>query len=223
MIIAIDGPAGSGKSTVAKLVASRLGFRYLDTGAMYRALAVRAAALGIALDDSAALGTLAAREQIHFTHVLDEALPSGVAIGGHDVTEAIRTPQADAGVSAVAKIPEVRSAMLLQQRALAAHDVVVVEGRDIGTVVFPRAELKIFLTASAEERARRRSAQNAEKGLASDQRAIEQALRHRDEADSTRAVAPLVQADDAVALDTTGLSIDDVVSRIVALAGGARS
>lgn len=220
MIIAIDGPAGSGKSTVAKLVATRLGFHYLDTGAMYRAVAVSAIASGVSLADEAALADIAAREEIVFEHEESEALPSRVRIGSVDVSTAIRTPEADGAVSAVAKSPKVREAMVAQQRAIGRAGDIVVEGRDIGTVVFPDAEVKVYLTASAEERARRRTAQQSARGHAVDAREVLVALERRDQIDSTREVAPLKAADDAIELDTTGLNIDQVVEAIAELAQG---
>lgn len=214
MIIAIDGPAGSGKSTVAKLVAARLGFHYLDTGAMYRALAVLAMDDGVSLDDDVALRTLAHANPVTFMHDGGSAVATGVSIAGRDVTHAIREPRTDAAVSTVAKLAGVRDAMVAQQRDLARVDDVVMEGRDIGTVVFPDAEVKIFLTASEEERARRRAAQQGERGHASDAAEVLRALQQRDAADSTRKVAPLVAAADAIQLDTTGLTIDEVVGAI---------
>ena len=218
MIIAIDGPAGSGKSTVAKLVAERLGYHYLDTGAMYRAVAVVAIGQGLSLDDEASLERVAHTLPIEFRHEGPGALPSRVLIGGTDVTEAIRSPEADAAVSAVAKLGRVRDAMVAQQRHIGRGEDIVVEGRDIGTVVFPHAELKIFLTASAEERARRRTVQQSETGHEVDADHVKRAIIARDEADSTRAVSPLAAASDAVELDTTGLTIDEVVHRIAELA-----
>jgi CMP/dCMP kinase len=223
MIIAIDGPAGSGKSTVAKAVAARLGFHYLDTGAMYRAVAVFAADAGIDPSDEGALGSIAREQRISFEHEAGDALPSKVFIGGRDVTAAIRTPEADAAVSAVAGMPAVRTAMVEQQRALAETSDTVVEGRDIGTVVFPGAELKVFLTASPEERARRRTLQHAGGGHDVDAVAVLDAIVKRDTADSTRVVSPLTKADDAVELDTTGLTAEQVIDAIVDLVQQARS
>ncbi len=219
MIIAIDGPAGSGKSTVAKEVAKMLGFHYLDTGAMYRSIAWLALERGISLDDDEAVADLARTETVVFSHEEGNPLPSGVAIAGHDITLEIRTPRIDKAVSPVSAIPAVREALTQQQRAIAASENIVMEGRDIGTVVFPRAELKVFLTASAEERARRRALQNAQRGLGEkDEAAILADIIRRDEADSTRAVAPLRPADDAVMLDTTGMGIDEVCAAIANLA-----
>ena len=219
MIIAIDGPAGSGKSTVAKEVAKMLGFHYLDTGAMYRSIAWLALERGISLDDDEAVADLARTETVVFSHEEGNPLPSGVAIAGHDITLEIRTPRIDKAVSPVSAIPAVREALTQQQRAIAASENIVMEGRDIGTVVFPRAELKVFLTASAEERARRRALQNAQRGFGeTDEAAILADIIRRDEADSTRAVAPLSPAEDAVMLDTTGMGIDEVCAAIANLA-----
>jgi len=223
MIIAIDGPAGSGKSTVAKLVAGRLGFHYLDTGAMYRAVAYRALEHNVALTDDTAVAQIALRDEVTFGHEPGATLPSSVLIAGKDVTDEIRSPRVDDAVSAVARLPLVREAMVAQQRAIGGTDDVVVEGRDIGTVVFPDAEVKVFLTASAEERARRRATQQAASGLIVDAAGVHDALLRRDTADSTRHHSPLVPARDAIELDTTGLTLDEVVSRIAGLAEERRA
>ena len=208
MIIAIDGPAGSGKSTVAKKVAKLLDFHYLDTGAMYRCIAWLALEHGVSLDDADAVA-----------HEAGNPLPSGVAIAGTDVTLEIRTPRIDKSVSAVSAIPAVREALTNQQRTIAASDNIVMEGRDIGTVVFPNAEVKVFLTASPEERAQRRALQNEQRGFGETDAAVILAdIIARDEADSTRDVAPLKPADDAHMLDTTGMTIDEVCEAIAALA-----
>ncbi len=224
MIIAIDGPAGSGKSTVARRVATRLGFHYLDTGAMYRAVTVAARRRGIPLTHEAALIHLAQTARIGFGYTPGEALPTQVLIDGADVTRAIRTPETDAGVSAVARQPEVRAALVAQQRALAAEADTVVEGRDIGTVVFPHAELKVYLTADPAVRARRRVAQNAQRdlGAAQDGQSAYEALVARDEADSNRACSPLATAEDARVLDTTELTLDEVCDQILAWADEVR-
>lgn len=218
MIVAIDGPAGSGKSTVARRVAERLGFRYLDTGAMYRAVAFRALASGVSPSNEAVVARIAQHDEVSFVHEGDDPMPSRVLIAGDDVTAAIRTPRVDDAVSAVARMPLVRQAMVAQQRQIAKGADIVVEGRDIGTVVFPDAELKVFLTASAEERARRRAAQHAMSGLLSDPAGVRESIERRDEADSSRAVSPLEPAVDAVELDTTALSISEVVDVIVLFA-----
>ncbi|MDI6900494.1 MAG: (d)CMP kinase [Anaerosomatales bacterium] len=221
MIVAIDGPAASGKSTVARALARRLGFAYLDTGAMYRAVAALALDRGIDLADEAALARLAEGEVITFGHPAGDPVPDTVHIGGTDVTAAIRTPEADAAVSAVARVPGVRAAMVAQQRRLAGASDTVVEGRDIGTVVFPDAPVKAYLTASAEERARRRHGELAERGHALEERAVHEGIEARDSADSTRAASPLAVADDAVVVDTTGMSVDEVVERVARLVGEA--
>ncbi|MDZ4180627.1 MAG: (d)CMP kinase [Coriobacteriia bacterium] len=222
MIVAIDGPAGSGKSTVARLVATRLGFHYLDTGAMYRSVALAAVNAGLNLDDAAAVSAIAHTVTIGFEHDGDASIPTRITLDGRDVTAAIRTPQIDAAVSAVARLASVREAMVPQQRVIGATDDLVAEGRDIGTVVFPDADVKVFLTASPEERARRRHAELAARGDAIDAAAVHEGLVARDEADSSRETAPLVAAGDAVVLDTTGLTIDQVVEAIATLAQAAR-
>ena len=218
MIIAIDGPAGSGKSSVAKVVAGRLGFYYLDTGAMYRAVAFRALAQGISLDDEAAVAAIATSEPIAFGHEAGEPLPSRISIGGVDITNEIRTPAVDDAVSPVARLAAVRSAMVEQQRHLAEHADIVVEGRDIGTVVFPDAELKVYLTASPGERARRRAAQQSASGHVVDEAGVRDAIARRDAIDSTRTHSPLAVATGAVEVDTTDLTFDQVVERIADLA-----
>ena len=223
MIIAIDGPAGSGKSTIATRLAKRLGFRYLDTGAMYRAVAFSALANGISVSDEQAVTRIATGQEIVFGHEPGASLPSRVYIGEMDVTGAIRTPSVDDAVSAVAKLPAVREAMVAQQRALSRGVDTVVEGRDIGTVVFPDAELKVYLTASPEERARRRAAQQAASGILVDPAGVHDALVRRDVADSTRAHSPLQPATDSVEVDTTGLTIDQVVERLAQLAEERRA
>jgi cytidylate kinase len=220
MIIAIDGPAGSGKSSVAQAVARALDFRYLDTGAMYRAIAERALALGASLDDEPAVARIASEFPISFGYRAGDLVPNRVLISGLDVTQAIRTPEVDAAVSFVARMPLVRKAMVAQQRELAEGSDIVVEGRDIGTVVFPRADVKVFLTASAEERARRRAAQNVELGQEAEPGAVLDAMARRDAIDSTREHSPLAAAPDAVVLDTTAFPLDDVVQRIVSLVRG---
>lgn len=218
MIVAIDGPAASGKSTVAKAVAGRLRIHYLDTGAMYRAVAHKALLTGTSLADEAALATLAAGARIEFAHDGGEALPTAVMLDGADVTHAIRTPEVDAAVSAVARVPGVREAMVAQQRRIARREDLVAEGRDLGTVVFPDAGVKVFLSASAEERARRRHAEQHAAGHAEEAADTAARLHARDEADSTREASPLAAAADAVRIDTTGVAVDEVVERVVRLA-----
>lgn len=224
MIVAIDGPSGAGKSTVAKAVAKKLGFSCLDTGAMYRAVAWRALQDGVSLEDDAALGRIARTSVISFGHVVGDPLPKEVFIDGHDVTSAIRTAEIDKAVSPTSAAPSVREALVDQQRRIGAEGDYVVEGRDIGTVVFPDAELKIFLTASDEERAHRRVRQNVDRGVGSiDYLEVLADLRRRDEADSTRATGPLMAAQDAVRIDSTSDYIETVIDRIVTLAQERRA
>ena len=221
MIVAIDGPAGSGKSTVAKLVARTLGFHYLDTGAMYRCIAWYALEHGIDLSDGTELERVAREMPIVFSHEDATPVATGVSIAGIDVTREIRTPRIDKAVSPVSALAEVRSALVEQQRSIAKTDNVVMEGRDIGTVVFPDAEVKVYLTASAEERAHRRALQNAERGQKDvDEAAIYKAIVARDAADSSREVSPLKPAADAHIIDTTNMSIDEVCETIASLAKG---
>lgn len=222
MIIAIDGPAASGKSTVAKAVASRLGIHYLDTGAMYRAVAWLALERGIAPDDPEAVPELARQYPVDFAYADGAPLPTAVYIDGRDVTREVRLPEVDANVSAVASIAAVRAALVARQRELAGQRDTVVEGRDIGTVVFPHAEVKVFLTASADERARRRQIDLAGAGHAVDTTEVRARLERRDHLDSTREASPLDRAVDAELLDTTALSVDEVVDAIVARFEAAR-
>lgn len=224
MIIAIDGPSGAGKSTVAKAVAKKLGFSCLDTGAMYRAVAWQALQNGAALDDDAALGEIARTYDIEFGHVEGDPVPKRVFIGGAEVTDAIRTAEIDKAVSPTSAAPSVRAALVDQQRRIGNAGDYVVEGRDIGTVVFPNAEVKVFLTASDEERAHRRVRQNVDRGIGSiDYDEVLADLRRRDEHDSNRATSPLRPAEDAVRLDSTGTYIEDVIDQICALANEARA
>ena len=223
MIIAIDGPSGAGKSTVAKAVAKKLGFSCLDTGAMYRAVAWRALQDGVALDDDAALGRLARTHDIAFGHEPGDPAPKRVSIGGEDVTDAIRTAEIDRAVSPVSAAPSVREALVAQQQRIGRAGDYVVEGRDIGTVVFPEAAVKVFLTASAEERAHRRVRQNVDRSVGSiDYDEVLADIRRRDDYDSSRATSPLKPADDAVHLDSTGRYIEEVIDDICSLALRAR-
>jgi pantoate ligase/cytidylate kinase len=221
-IIAIDGPAGAGKSTVARRVAQALDLLYLDSGAMYRAITWLALDRGVAPQDEVAVAELLQDCKIRLATSGDApefaAFPSRIWINGQEVTQKIRTPEVTGQVSAVAAQPIVRKVLLEQQQQYGINGGVVMEGRDIGTAVFPHAELKIFLTASVSERARRRQrdlqAQNQPAVSLED---LERAIDERDHKDSTRQVAPLRKADDAIELNTDGLSIDDVVSKIVCL------
>ncbi|WP_139653248.1 (d)CMP kinase [Raoultibacter phocaeensis] len=219
MIIAIDGPSGAGKSTVAKAVAKKLGFSCLDTGAMYRAVAWQALSDGVALDDGEALGRIARECDIEFGHVEGDPIPKRVFIGGTEVTDAIRTAQIDKAVSPVSAAAPVREALVSQQQRIGRAGDYVVEGRDIGTVVFPEAEVKVFLTASDEERAHRRVRQNVDRGVGSiDYDEVLADLKRRDEHDSSRATSPLRPADDAVRIDSTDAYIEDVIERICEMA-----
>lgn len=217
MIIAIDGPSGAGKSTVAKAVAKELGFSCLDTGAMYRSIAWKALDTGISLDDATALSALAGSHEISFGHEQGDPVPRRVFIDGEEVTDEIRTARIDKSVSRVSAIAGVRTALVAQQQRLGAAGDYVVEGRDIGTVVFPDAELKVFMTASAEERARRRVRQNEQRGIGSvDFDEVLADIIARDEVDSARETSPLRPADDALMLDSTSLPIDEVIATICA-------
>ena len=223
MIVAIDGPSGAGKSTVAKAVAKELGFSCLDTGAMYRAIAWQALQNGVSLDDEAALGEIARTYDIAFGHVEGDPVPKRVFIGDAEVTDAIRTAEIDRAVSPTSAAPSVRAALLDQQRRIGNGGDYVVEGRDIGTVVFPDAAVKVFLTASDEERAHRRVRQNVDRGIGSiDYEEVLADLRRRDAADSSRATAPLRAAEDAVQIDSTSHYIEEVIDQICALAREAR-
>jgi CMP/dCMP kinase len=206
MVIAIDGPAGAGKSTVARGVADALGLTYLDSGAMYRCVALAALRRGADLDDPSATGEIARSVEIG----LDAR---GVELDGADVTREIRTPDVDLAASRVSVHPEVRDEMVKRQRALIDSGSYVAEGRDIGTVVSPGASLKVFLTATDEERARRRAAES--RALFED---VVEAQRERDARDAEREHSALRPADDAIELDTTGLSVAEVVDRVVELA-----
>ena len=213
-VIAIDGPAGAGKSTVARGVAQQLGFTYVDTGAMYRAVTSRTLDMGLDPADAEAIGAMAARIDVRFAR---EGETLRVLADGQDVTEQIRTPAVTAAVAQVSQIPAVRQAMVRLQRELAAAGKAVLDGRDIGTVVTPDACCKIFLTASAQERARRRWLELCAKGYEPDPNQLRRDMEERDKQDSERELAPLVQAPDAIAIDTTGLTIEAVVGRIAAI------
>jgi cytidylate kinase len=221
MIVAIDGPAGSGKSTVAREVARRLGFTYLDSGAMYRAVTLGALDDGADLGDGTALGALARRLDIDLRRRDDDN--AQVIVDGRDVSEAIREPRVTGASSTVAAHPQVREALLAKQRALMAAGDYVVEGRDIGTVVAPDAPVKAFLTADPEERARRRAAELERRGLSIDRDEVRAAIVQRDKLDSTRSAAPLRRAEDAELIDTTGLDAGQVADRIVELVDRARA
>ena len=203
--IAIDGPAGAGKSTIARRLAAKLGFTYIDSGAMYRAVALWALREKLDPSDRHRMEQLALAAAI----LLED---ERVMLNGEDVTAALRAPEVSQAASVVATIPGVRRALVEKQRAIGAQDNVVMEGRDIGSVVFPEANLKIFLDAATEERARRRTAE-----VNGDREQIGRQIRERDERDRTRAEAPLTQAPDAVYFDSTGLSVEDVEAAILKL------
>lgn len=212
IIVAIDGPAGAGKSTIARRIAHRLGFIYINTGAMYRAIALWALRNGTALEDMHRLERLALEAKIEFGPG-----DGSVRLNGEDVTEFLYTPEVSAAASKVSAVPGVRRALLPLQREIAQTASVVMEGRDIGTVIFPEAQVKIFLDANPQERARRRARElpNADEGLAVETVSAE--IRERDRRDRTRPDSPLMQAPDAVLLDTTSLTVDQVEERILQL------
>ena len=215
-VMTIDGPSGSGKGTVSRAAARALGWALLDSGALYRLVALAGRKAGIRLDDGPGLARLAGGIDIRF-----ESDPSGeevVWLDGQEVTGAIRTEGAGNDASKVASLPVVRTALLERQRRFAEPPGLVADGRDMGTVVFPQAEVKIFLTASASERAARRYKQLKEKGVAANLAALSKEIAERDERDTTRTVSPLVASEDAVLLDTTGMSVDAVVERVLGVA-----
>lgn len=212
--MAIDGPAGAGKSTTARLLAERLGYALLDTGAIYRTMALRARERGIAWDDGPGVASLADGLELGFRL---EATVNRVLVNGTDVTSAIRAPEISDGASRVSALPEVRAALLGLQRRIGGVGGVVVEGRDIGTVVFPNAEAKFFLTASTDERARRRVAELRAAGKPADPEKTRAEIVARDERDTTRAAAPLRCADDALEIDSSALGPDEVVSKMAAI------
>jgi CMP/dCMP kinase len=210
LVIAIDGPSGAGKGTLARTVAHRLGYRHVDTGAMYRAVAWKASQERLPLDDDSVVAGVARRAKY-------QQVDGAILIDGHDVTRAIRTPEIDKAATSVARLPHVREELVRQQREMGAGGAVVMEGRDIGTVVFPHADLKLYIDASAEERARRRASDPAHSGSQSTVASVQSDMAARDQSDSTRPVAPLLKADDAVYIDTTSMPIDEVVEQVMAL------
>lgn len=219
LTIAIDGPAGAGKSTVARIVAQRLEYIYIDTGAMYRAVTLQALREKADLHNAEGLSLLAQRINISLESRRDEAVPR-VFLNGEDVTQEIRSPEVSQHVSLVAQIPGVRRRMVELQREMGKAGGVVMDGRDIGTHVLPQAELKIFLTAAIEERALRRGKELRGKGYTVDMEKIKAEIKNRDKMDMEREMAPLIQAPNAFLLDTTALSIDGVVEQILTLARG---
>ncbi len=215
-ILTIDGPSGSGKGTIARHVSARLGYYLLDSGALYRLVALAGQRRGLAPDDQE--GHAAAARALNVSFGVDSAGQEHVQLEGEDVTGAIRTEAAGAEASRVAAMPPVRQALLQRQRDFARPPGLVADGRDMGTVVFPAALLKIYLTASAAERARRRHKQLMEKGLTVNIDDLSQEIRERDLRDSSRPVAPLRPAEDAITLDSTGLTIEQVVDQVLVLA-----
>ena len=208
LIIAIDGPSGVGKGTVSRAVARALGYTHVDTGAMYRAVGWAATQRGLLLSDEPAVSALASALRL-------DVEDGRVVVNGTDITRAVRTPEMDKAATVVARMPRVREILVERQRALAGAGGVVMEGRDIGTVVFPDADVKIYLDASPEERARRRAADPAHGGGPQELAAVATALAARDKIDTTRAVSPLTAAADAVLVDTTDIPIDAVVERVM--------
>lgn len=213
--IAIDGPAGAGKSTIARLVADRLGFIYIDTGAMYRAVTLAALRRGVSVADQPALTQLAESCRIAFRECPELTPAQRVLLDGEDVTLAIRSPEVGSNVSPVAVVPGVRHALVRQQREMAGSGGVVLDGRDIGTYVLPDAKYKFFLTADVGERARRRYRELINRGVTTTYDAVEKEVRERDYIDSHREMAPLRQADDAIVVDSTAMTVDDVVAVVL--------
>jgi cytidylate kinase len=215
LVIAIDGPSGAGKGTVARAIASELGYRHVDSGAMYRAVGWKAIRDGVPLEDEAAVAALAegARIDVSSTHV---------TIDGIDVTRAIRTPEIDRAAAGVARLPRVRSVLVEQQRQMGTNGAIVMEGRDIGTVVFPDADVKLYLDASPEERARRRASDPAHTGVPAAVSEVATLLTQRDEIDRTRTASPLYAAKDALIVDTTGKSVKEVVTEAMTVIRASR-
>ena len=221
-VIAIDGPAAAGKSTVGRLIAARLGYPFLDTGAIYRAMTRTALHRGVDLSDDDALSELAASISIDIGPPTQGSIePCTIFVDGEDVTRFLRQPEVEAAVSLVSRIAGVREALLKVQRDLAGRNAVVMAGRDIGTVVLPEAELKVYLDASVEERARRRYAELSALGMGLSQEEVRRDLSRRDRIDSERSVSPLRPAEGAVVIDSDGLTLEEVVQRLAELIEGS--
>ena len=208
LIIAIDGPSGAGKGTVARAIARNLGYRHVDSGAMYRAVGWQALQDRLPLEDETAVSALAVRANIELTE-------SAVRIDGRDITREIRTPEIDRAATSVARLPRVRAVLVDRQRQFGADGGIVMEGRDIGTVVFPHADVKIYLDAAPEERARRRAIDPAHTGGPSAVSDVKTMLTDRDQQDRTRSASPLYAAEDAIVIDTTGKSVEQVVAEVM--------
>ncbi len=215
-VLTIDGPSGSGKGTVSALVAGHLGWRLLDSGALYRAVGYAAGMAGLDLSDMDAMARCARSTKIQFKAAADGG-PTRVVVNGHDATDELRTETAGAAASAIASMPLVREALVALQLGFRKAPGLVADGRDMGTVIFPDAPFKVFLTASASERAKRRYKQLKEKGLSVTLTGLQREIEARDSRDASRAVAPLKPADDAVLVDTTGMGIEDVVAKVLAV------
>lgn len=215
-IVTIDGPSGSGKGTIARVVADRLGWHLLDSGALYRLVAYAGLLRGVPATDEAAFASIAQGLDVKFGADLHGE--EQIWLAGQEVSRAIRTEQAGEGASKVAAMPAVRAALVARQHAFAAPPGLVADGRDMGTVIFPAAGLKIFLTATAEERAQRRYKQLKHKGLSANLAALSQEIAERDRRDANRPIAPLRPADDAIIVDSTSMSIDAVVAQVLELA-----